>query len=54
MRSILLLIWQGLWMGFGMEISVFIIWLGWIALHGKVAHKLEESSFFHRIHKYFE
>ena len=52
--GIIRLIWQGLWMGFGMEISVFVLWVGWHAMHTQVAHKFDPEHFFHLIHKYFE
>jgi hypothetical protein len=41
-------------MGFGFEISCILLWAGWHALHGKVAHKLRPEHFFHKVHAYFE
>lgn len=54
MHEILHLIWAGLWTGFGVEISFFLLWAAWHLVHPKVAHKIGEESFFHKIHKYFE
>jgi hypothetical protein len=53
LRDILRLVWAGLWQGFGVELSFFVLWVGWHFLHGKVAHKLDPEHWFHRIHDYF-
>jgi hypothetical protein len=43
-----------MWMGFGMEFSVFVLWAGWAALHSRVAHRLDPEHIFHKIAQYFE
>lgn len=53
MRRIVSLVWNGLWTGFGVELSFFVLWVGWRALHRKVARKFDPDHFFHVIHEYF-
>jgi hypothetical protein len=53
MRTILWLIWSGLWQGFGVELSFFVLWVGWRAVHRRVAHKFDPDHIFHSIHEYF-
>lgn len=53
LNNILRLVWSGLWQGFGVELSFFVLWVGWHFLHGKVAHKFDPEHFFHKIHDYF-
>jgi hypothetical protein len=45
--------WMGLGQGFGIELSFAVLWVGWHALHGKVAHKFDPEHLFHRVHDYF-
>jgi len=53
LRRIFDLVWAGLWTGFGVELSFFVLWIGWHFLHRKVAHKFDPEHFFHRVHDYF-
>jgi hypothetical protein len=52
-RSILSLVWSGLWQGFGVELSFLVLWATWHFLHSRVAHKIDPENFFHKIHNYF-
>ena len=53
MRGILKLVWNGLWQGFGVELSFLVLWVGWHFLHSKVAHKFDSEHWFHKLHDYF-
>jgi hypothetical protein len=53
MKTILNLVWAGLWQGFGVELSFLVLWIGWHIIHRMVAHKLDPEHFFHTIHDYF-
>jgi len=46
-------LWMGVWMGFGAEISFFLLWVFWHLLHRRVAHKFDPEHLFHVIHNYF-
>lgn len=45
--------WTGLGQGFGIELSVLVLWLGWNGLHSRIAHKFEPEHLIHKIHAYF-
>jgi hypothetical protein len=53
MRGILKLVWNGLWQGFGVELSFLVLWGGWHILHSKVAHRFAPEHWFHKLHDYF-
>ncbi len=50
---ILRYMWIGFWQGVGVELSFLVLWVGWQALHSKVAHRFNPEHFFHRVHDYF-
>lgn len=50
---ILRYMWIGFWQGVGVELSFLVLWVGWQALHSKVAHRFDPEHFFHRVHDYF-
>lgn len=50
---ILTLVWTGFWQGVGVELSFFMLWVGWNRLHQKVSHKFDPEHLFHQIHDYF-
>jgi len=52
MPSILQDIWHGLWTGFGVELSVLVLWLGWTFTHSKLGHRFHADHLFHRIGDY--
>lgn len=51
--GVLRLVWVGLWQGFGVELSFFVLWIGWHFLHKRMAHKFDPEHFIHRVHSYF-
>ena len=53
-RSIVRLLWGGLWTGFGVEGSFFFLWLIWRFTHSKVVHKIEATHWFHILSEYFK
>lgn len=54
MTRVLQDIWHGLWTGFGVELSVMCIWLGIKATHSKLAHRLHDEHWFHKIKEYID
>lgn len=44
----------GLLQGVGVEISFFVLWVGWRFLHSKVGHRFHPEHIFHKIHDYFQ
>ena len=44
---------QGFFQGIGVELSFFALWVGWRAIHSKVAHRFDPEHFFHAVHDYF-
>jgi hypothetical protein len=52
-RSVMRLIWAGLWQGFGVEISFLLLWLLWRLAHSRLAHRFDPNHWFHSIHSYF-
>ena len=53
MRTIWRTIYLGFWQGIGLELSFLLLWLSWMFLHSKIAHKLDPEHFFHKLHDYF-
>ena len=52
--SVLSLIWQGVWTGVGVELSLFTLWLLWRVTHLKYITKLDPEHWLHAIAEYFE
>jgi hypothetical protein len=49
------LIWQGVWTGIGVELSLFTLWVGWKLMHLRYVRKLESNHWLHKIvGEYFE
>lgn len=48
-----ILVWQGLWTGFGVELSFFVLWVGWHFIHSKWVKPLDPSHWAHKLHDYF-
>jgi len=47
-------IWMGVLMGFGYEISFFVLWLFWRVTHSKVARRVGEDHWIHFLAEYFK
>jgi hypothetical protein len=43
----------GFWQGVGVEVSFFLLWIGWHLFHGKMVHRFDPEHWFHKIHDYF-
>lgn len=54
LQGILRSLWAGFWQGIGVELSFFLLWIGWRILHSKIAHKFDPEHFFHQIAEYFK
>lgn len=54
MSSILQDMWHGMWTGFGVELSLLLLYAGWKLAHGKFAHKLHADHWFHKLGEHFE
>lgn len=54
MDNVLHLIWTGIFMGFGYEISFFILWLAWRVVHSKAARRVSDDHWIHFIAEYFK
>lgn len=54
MNQVLKDVWHGLWTGFGVEVSVLLLWLGWSFFHGVIGHKMHKEHWVHKIGEYFE
>lgn len=52
--NVWLWMWQGLWQGIGVELSFFVLWVGWRIAHSKVMHKFGPDHLIHKIHNYFD
>jgi hypothetical protein len=52
--SIFSLIWQGIWTGIGVELTLFVLWVIWRAAHSKYISKLHPEHWLHAIGEYFE
>ena len=52
--KILDLIWQGVWTGVGVELSLFTLWIVWRVAHSKYIHKLDPEHWLHNLAEYFE
>lgn len=52
--SVLTLIWNGIWTGFGVELSFFILWVLWRVAHSRVARRVSSTHWIHVIHEYFD
>jgi hypothetical protein len=48
------LIWQGIWMGIGAELSLFSLWVAWKVAHLRYITKLDPKHWLHTIAEYFE
>jgi hypothetical protein len=48
------LIWQGIWTGVGVELSLFTLWVLWKIMHSKYVVKLHPEHWLHVIGEYFE
>lgn len=54
MIHVLSTIWFGFWTGFGVELSVLLVYLVWKLTHSRIAHKLHADHWFHKVGEYFD
>jgi hypothetical protein len=47
-------IWYGFWTGLGLELQFFLLWVIWKFAHSKLAHRIAEGHWAHKIFEYFE
>lgn len=52
--GILSLIWQGIWTGVGVELSLFTLWAVFKIAHSRYVAKLDPEHWLHTIAEYFE
>jgi hypothetical protein len=52
--SVLGMIWQGIWTGIGVELTLFALWVSWKVAHSKYIKKLHSNHWLHVIGEYFD
>jgi hypothetical protein len=52
--SIFNYIWQGIWTGVGVELSLFTLWVVWKIAHLHYVMKLNPEHWLHKLGEYFE
>ena len=53
-NRVLQLVWAGIWTGFGVEGSFFVLWVVWKIAHSRIAHRVEDTHWWHVFSEYFK